>query len=286
MRRKILSTAIVTALMCAVMISSVSAACDGGAVINADSVNFRASASTDSAVKAVTTSGTPVVLQSKVNDDWYRVIYNGTAGYIASQYLNTAQTLDASFGTAYINGTGVRLRSGASTTSSILGTYDVGVAVSVTGVNGSWYKVVLNGVAGYVSSDYVSFAKPDAAAPSLGQQIADTASEYVGYRYVYGGSSPSGFDCSGLVKYVYGLYGYTLDRTAAQQSKNGVSVERADIQPGDIICFNNGGYIGHVGIYVGEGNFVHASGTGVGVITTNLDSSSYNNRVAAIRRIV
>ena len=122
---------------------------------------------------------------------------------------------------------------------------------------------------------------------SKGQQIANTACQYVGYPYVYGGSDPSGFDCSGFVQYIYGLYGYSILRTAEQQATEGYAVSRDQLQPGDIICFSYGsGYIGHVGIYIGNGQFVHACNSNTGVIITDLNSSSYSDRVAACRRIV
>ena len=289
MHRRLLPSAIVTAMLCAVMTFPASAACDGAATVDGSTVNFRAAADTGSAVKAVTADGAPVVLESKVGSDWYEVIYNGTSGLIAAQYLKCADALNADFGTAYVNGAGVRLRSSPATSSAILGTYDTGLALSVTGVSGTWYKVTVNGTSGYMSGDYVSFAKPDTSsvpAVSAGQLIVNTAMEYLGYSYVYGGTTPSGFDCSGFVKYVYGLNGYTLDRTAAAQSADGASVDTADLQPGDILCFSTGGYIGHVGIYIGDGKFIHAAGSTTGIITTDLNSTSYIDRLVECRRIV
>lgn len=286
MHRRSLTIAVVTMLICVMMTIPANAACSGAATVNGSSVNFRSGASTNSAVKAVTYDGAPVVVEAKASSDWYKVIYKGSEGYIAAQYLNRVNSISASFGTAYINGTGVRLRSGPSTSSKILGTYNTGASMSVTGVSGSWYKVTLSGVAGYVCGDYVTFTKPAAVAKvSVGQQIATSALQYVGYPYVYGGSSPSGFDCSGFVKYVYSLYGYSLDRTAAQQSQNGTQVAAANMQPGDIICFASGGYVGHVGIYIGDGKFVHACNSSTGVIVTELSSASYSGRVASIRRV-
>ena len=289
MHKRLLPSAIITVLVCTMMMIPASADCIGAATVSGSSVNLRAADTTDSAVKTVTYSGAPVVLESKSGSDWYRVIYNGTLGYISAQYLKCAETMDASFGTAYVNGTGVRLRSAPSTSAAILGTYDRGLALSVTGVSGTWYKVTVNGQSGYISGDYVSFAKPEtnsAPAKSAGQQIVDTAMKYVGYPYVYGGSTPSGFDCSGFVKYVYSQYGYTLDRTAAAQSADGTHVDSSELEPGDILCFSNGGYIGHVGIYIGDGNFIHASNSNTGVIVTSLSSASYSSRLAECRRIV
>ena len=111
-------------------------------------------------------------------------------------------------------------------------------------------------------------------APSSGsgQEIADFACQYVGYKYSYGEESPeTGFDCSGLVYYVYQQFGHTLNRTAAAQALNGVHVELDALAPGDILCFyNQGSYIGHCGIYIGGGNYVHAQDSATGVVISPL----------------
>ena len=107
---------------------------------------------------------------------------------------------------------------------------------------------------------------------SSGQAIADFACQYVGYNYLYGAESPEeGFDCSGLVYYVYQQFGHTLNRTAAAQASNGVHVELEAIEPGDILWFyNQGSYIGHCGIYIGGGNYVHAQDSATGVVISPL----------------
>jgi len=95
-----------------------------------------------------------------------------------------------------------------------------------------------------------------------------------------------GFDCSGLVYYVYKQFGITLARTAAEQAKNGVPVEPADLRPGDILCFSSGyNYIGHAGIYIGKGQFVHAATSKTGVIVTDL-SGYYSEKGYVARRII
>ena len=153
-------------------------------------------------------------------------------------------------------------------------------------------------------SDYVkegSYSAPNAgenggqsgepSAPSTGnasgQDIVNYALQFVGYNYTWGGTSPStGFDCSGLVQYVYKQFGYSLNRVAADQAKNGRHVEASELQPGDILCFYSGSsYIGHVGIYIGNGQFVHASNSTTGVIISNL-AGNYTNRGFEARRII
>lgn len=108
----------------------------------------------------------------------------------------------------------------------------------------------------------------------LGQHLADYAASFEGCKYVWGGNGPeSGFDCSGLVCYVYKHFGYSLQRVAAEQAKQGIPVETDELCPGDVLCFyNSPNYIGLVGIYLGDGNYIHAMGAAYGVVKTPLDA--------------
>lgn len=124
---------------------------------------------------------------------------------------------------------------------------------------------------------------------SVGEQIAQMAQDYVGYKYVYGGASPStGFDCSGLVYYICGQLGYKVNRTADYQVNNGVEVRKKDLQLGDLVFFTNyrtNEGIGHVGIYIGNNQFVHASTSSTGVIISSLSETMYVKRYVTARRI-
>jgi hypothetical protein len=97
---------------------------------------------------------------------------------------------------------------------------------------------------------------------SLGERAVHTAEQYLGVPYVWGGESPSGFDCSGLVQYVYGKLGVHLPRTSFAQYNAGRHVGRSDLRPGDLVFFDA---LGHVGIYIGGGRFIHAPHTGTRV---------------------
>lgn len=128
----------------------------------------------------------------------------------------------------------------------------------------------------------------DSAGSATGQQIVDYAKTFLGVSYVYGGTSPSGFDCSGLVYYCYRHFGYRTNRTAAALSYNGVSVSSSNLQPGDVILFTDGSgsYIGHCGIYVGGGSFIHAPQTGDVVKISSLSGEYYKNHYSGARRII
>jgi cell wall-associated NlpC family hydrolase len=114
-------------------------------------------------------------------------------------------------------------------------------------------------------------AAPRAAARR--DSVVQLARQQIGRRYIFGGTSPSGFDCSGFLKYLMRAMGYDLPHSAAAQAQIGREVPRdpSQLRPGDILTFGRGGRVTHVGVYVGNGRFIHAS-TGAGrIVETNLD---------------
>ena len=125
--------------------------------------------------------------------------------------------------------------------------------------------------------------------PYEGDLIAQYALQFDGYRYNYGGQDPStGFDCSGLVYYVFKQFGYRLNRVAADQAQNGIEVkDREDLLPGDLVCFSwiTSSYINHVGIYIGDGKFIHAMDSANDVLITTLEEYLKTHR-CTMRRIV
>ena len=133
--------------------------------------------------------------------------------------------------------------------------------------------------------------EPEYSAPASsgeGSDIAEFAQQFVGCPYVYGGTSPSGFDCSGFAQYVYSNFGYDIDRVSSGQAQYGEEVAREDMEPGDLILFQDSGRsrIGHSAIYIGDGNFVHAANPAAGVRIDNIDTSSYyDTRFVTARRI-
>ncbi len=128
----------------------------------------------------------------------------------------------------------------------------------------------------------------DSAGTGTGQDIVDYAKTFLGVPYVYGGTSPSGFDCSGLVYYCYKHFGYSVNRTAAGLAYSGTPVSSTSLQIGDIILFTStdGSYVGHTGLYIGGGQFIHAPHTGDVVKISNLSDTYYTNRYWGARRVI
>ena len=189
-----------------------------------------------------------------------------------------------------VTSSGLNIRSSWSKDSKLLGTVNYGTDLTVTGLcDNGWVQVLYKGETGYVNGDYVQDYEEVSHTVSSGAiDIANFAMQYVGYSYVYGGASPStGFDCSGLVYYSYGQFGYQLKRTADDQmNNNGVAVSRSNLQVGDLVFFGSGSYANHVGIYIGNDNFVHAANPSSGVRVSSLNETYYANRYLGARRIV
>lgn len=131
-------------------------------------------------------------------------------------------------------------------------------------------------------------AKQDNAS-NKGSEIVAYAKQFLGSKYVYGGTTPKGFDCSGFTQYVYKHFGYKISRTATTQSKDGRAVSKSELQPGDLVIFtpyNSNKGIGHVGIYIGNNQFIHASTEKTGVIISSLNTNMYQRRYVTARRII
>ena len=123
------------------------------------------------------------------------------------------------------------------------------------------------------------------ASTVMGNAIVTEAAKYLDVPYVWGGTSPEGFDCSGLVQYVCASLGITVDRVAEDQFRNGVPVNRDELMPGDLIFFEQNGYIHHVGIYAGDNMMIHAPHTGDVVRYASLDNEYYQREYAGARRV-
>lgn len=129
--------------------------------------------------------------------------------------------------------------------------------------------------------------KGDKASNSSASSAISTAKKYIGGRYVFGGTSPSGFDCSGFTQYVFNQSGISIPRTTTGQASVGSSVSKSQLQPGDLLVFSGTYKAGpsHVGVYIGDGNFVHAANSRKGVRVDSVNSSYYGSKFTSGRRL-
>jgi cell wall-associated NlpC family hydrolase len=116
--------------------------------------------------------------------------------------------------------------------------------------------------------------------------ITKTALKYLGTPYVSGGRSPKGFDCSGLVWYVYSQHGIELPKTAYKQAAVGRRVKFGELRPGDLVFFTSSRRVDHVGVYVGDGIMIHAPGKGKPVRKAELDKKYYKDHFVTARRVI
>jgi cell wall-associated NlpC family hydrolase len=182
----------------------------------------------------------------------------------------------------FLTGDAVRFRAAPSLTADVYDHLYSGTRVTVMGLEGDWYLVEARGRVGYIYADYVAI--PEESAPvvsadkGLTEKILQLARDNLGAPYCYGGTSPEGFDCSGFVYYCYYLQnGVSLGgRTATDQYNGGLALKSQDeLLPGDLVFFCTPGTssIGHVGVYTGDREFIHASTGSWKIKTDSLDGS-------------
>ena len=215
--------------------------------VNSQSVNLRQKADKTSQVIKALTLNTKVTVLSSTNG-WAYVDVNGTKGYIAENLLTSTKKETSRSGLT------TREQKTTSTTES-----------TATNNTSNANTTTSNTTASASASSVVSYAK-----------------QYLGCKYVYGGTSPSGFDCSGFTQYVYKHFGVNLNRTAAAQYSNGQSV--TNLQAGDLVMFGKSG-INHVGIYIGGNTFIHAANPSKGVRTDSMSTGYYKTNYVGARRI-
>lgn len=293
--KKLLCTAFAAAAMTALCMAGASAASLGIGTVQIDGLCLREEANTEAGILNTAAEGDAVIVLEDDGNGWYKVDYGTVTGYMSGEYLTVAETADINVGYGIVRtgGDPLNVRTGPDTSFDKVVTLSSGTVVNIVGIENGWFKIVTSGGSvGYVSSDYMvacdaSGLREDTPVSSLGQQIVDYAMQYLGCPYVYGGNGPSSFDCSGFTSYVYRHFGYTINRTASTQLSNGISVSQSELQPGDLVFFraNTTKAASHVGIYIGNGMFIHASTNTYTVKTDSLYSNWYSSVYVGARRI-
>ncbi|MCD8356651.1 MAG: NlpC/P60 family protein, partial [Clostridia bacterium] len=226
---------------------------------------------------------------------WYKIKYGSGYGYISSSYTTfsapssssssttTTTTTSTSTKTVYTT-CSLNVRSGAGTSYSVIGVLASGKSATVVGTSGSWYKIKYGSGYGYIGSSYTTSSAPSSSSStstsstSSSSSIVSYAKSLLGRPYVYGAAGPSCFDCSGFTQYVYSHFGKSIPRSSAAQYSSCTKISKSSLQPGDLVFFSNsssGGSVGHVAIYMGNGQIIHAANASRGVCTDSLNSTYY-----------
>lgn len=209
---------------------------------------------------------------------------------------------------ATVTAESLNLRDSASMTANVIKSLPKGYNLNILATEGEWVKVSDDsGAKGYVFGTYIEFkngTKPENSTSKTNivttkvsvsgsvdiDELIDYSKQFIGTPYVYGGTSlTSGVDCSGFVMSVYKNFGVTLKRTSRDMFTQGTPVEKANLQPGDLLFFNTGGssIISHVGMYIGNDEYIHSTnGAGDGVTISSLNDSYAKKTYVGARRIL
>ena len=230
--------------------------------------------------------------------------------------MNTANITNSAK-TMYVNSQTINVREKADKNSKAITQLSINTEVKVFSTENGWSYVEVKGKKGYIADNLLSSTKQETTRSSTttranttqvqssketpktntqstvntsggtqsgaGSSVVSYAKQFLGCKYVYGGTTTKGFDCSGFTQYVYKNFGVSLNRTAAAQYRNGTSV--TNLQPGDLVMFGKSG-INHVGIYIGGNTFIHAANSKQGVRTDTLSSGYYKKNYVGARRVL
>ena len=209
--------------------------------------------------------------------EWVKITTDDNIeGYVFAEYLS--DTAPPVYKFVIVNA--VNIRKGPSTDTEKLGTISFGNKIQVFEQSNDYVRILTNdGVEGYVWNEYIGDEIVLASRSSSGQyynsdlasKIIDYAKQFVGVPYVWG-FNPNGFDCSGFTWYVFKKFNINVPRTAQEYSGVGTKISRDNLKPGDVLLFdrNNDYRLGHVGIYLGNDKFIHASSRRGKVVITTL----------------
>lgn len=254
-------------------------------------LNLRSGPGSDTEKLGTLPSGTRVQML-ELHGEWMKVLTpDNKEVYVFAEYVSDTKPPVYN----YVNVNLLNVRSGPGSDYDIITTIPRGTRVQVIEQQGEWLKAIIkDGLEAFVYAPYMvarqdlvtRAASTQSYNQDLASQIIEYAKQFVGVPYVYGGSSPKGFDCSGFTKYVYGKFNISLPRSAGGYSSVGTKVSRTDLKPGDILLFDRYGNerLGHVGIYLGNDQFIHASSSKKKVVIMRL--SGYKAKYLGARRVI
>ena len=279
-------------------------------------VRLRSKASSTSSIIVVLPEGTAAVVRTGSSGDWVAVTYRTTNGFIHKDYLAAASVATPTPSPTPAPGLSandhaevtdlVNFRGSASMTGTVISSVEEGTIVLITGAKtNGYYPVSVAGFAGFIHGDYLKYSTKalstgadgdsvggetpgNGSLTPQGKKMITYAMKYLGYPYVWATHGPDTFDCSGFTYWVT-LHTLKQDIGAGtwSQSIAGTPVAYSDLRPGDLVFFQNTYTWGlsHVGIYIGNGQFIHDQNEDTGVVVSSLTSTYYATRWYSARRI-
>jgi len=282
-----------------VLVYSVALAASQPAQIVGTKVNIRTAPNTSSSVITKLSNSRVSIVDN--SSGWYKISFSGKTGWVSSDYIKILSTKGS------INANGVNFRVSASTTGKIIDSLSKGTNVEILDTRSGWHKVKVGSKVGYVVTKFVSStnasvktSRSTTVATLTAEDVDDSdnsaiskvvayAKKFVGVKYVYGGNTPNGFDCSGFMGYVFKNFGIKLNRSAESMYSNGTKVSKSALRAGDLLFFDASsrkasGAIDHAGIYLGNDLFIHASSSNGKVRIQSL--SGYRGTYIGAKRVM
>ena len=255
-----------------------------------DPLRMRSAAGKDGKVVTTLAPGTNVAIKQgpladSDNTVWYQVSANGVTGWVMGQYLAQAQAPSQVAEKPVAQKPAVDAKPAVEARPAVAQEKPVAAKVEEKPVAAKVEeKPVAPKVEEVAQKPQVAAAVVDKS--SRGATIVSTALQYVGYRYVYGGTTPKGFDCSGFTYYVYNKVGVKLSRDMRTQFNTGSRISRDNLMPGDLVFWSNTYKPGlsHSGIYIGNGKFVHSQNESTGVVVTSMNTAYWASRYTGASR--
>ncbi|WP_041721025.1 C40 family peptidase [Alkaliphilus metalliredigens] len=258
--------------------------------ITANILNVRSIPSTDGSIVTKLSNGSDVtILDTK--DQWYQIqLANGTKGFVHSDFVTSIP----SYPKAKVLKDYSSLREKPNSNSPLVMGLNTADVIYIKGYDNGWYHVVTKDfIEGFIKSEvvtlHIDMTNPVSRSGSRTATLTGIKSvteKYLGKPYQYGASGPNAFDCSGFTSYILSTYykdylrqkQINLPRSSRDQANVGTRINRNQLQTGDLVFFNNGtSRIQHVGIYIGDNQFIHsASGRNSGIIISSLSESYYD----------
>jgi len=281
-----------------------------------ETVNVHSDTNTDSVILDYVEANTEITILDEYEEGWFKIYFgeNYDIGFVPVASVSVGDMILRSEVNAKRNNRiAAIVKNGKITTSNknvdiklmpdensdTIATLSNGAYCKIVSTGTNWTKIIVlkTNEIGYVKAVNVNIVIDEpiedksgmvtyATSVGSGSKLVKEAEKYLGVKYVYGGTSPSGFDCSGLVQYCCRSLGVSVNRSASSQYSNGVPVAKSNLQPGDLIFLSKGSRISHVVIYAGNGMVIHAPRTGKRVCYQSLDSVCTSSHYVGARRVM